>query len=178
MLLTHPWPIARPFIAGGVHTISPRFEAFSMDDRKKRVVGFGFYWYEDPLADDDLLQLREAQVVASSGRSDGATQLLLARYIEVVLAQPPAGVLRHANAHRGGPEEIGSEQRPERNATVPRQRTRLEEGHHGERNKADARKDRPTTYPTREHGMRTFICQADQTGGDRLHRSGGVGDVK
>jgi len=33
-----------------------------MDDRKKRVVGFGFYWYEDPLADDDLLQLREAQV--------------------------------------------------------------------------------------------------------------------
>ena len=22
MLLTHPWPIAKPFIAGGVHTIS------------------------------------------------------------------------------------------------------------------------------------------------------------
>jgi hypothetical protein len=150
-----------------------------MDDRKKRVVGFGFYWYEDPLADDDLSQLREAQVVASSGRSDGATQLLLARHIEVtLLAQPPAGVLRHANAHRGSPEEIGSEQGPERNGAVPRQRTRLEEGHHGERNKADACKDRPTTYPTREHGTCTFICQADQTSGDGLHRSGGVGDVK
>jgi hypothetical protein len=29
MLLTHPWPIARPFIAGGVHTISLRFLEFS-----------------------------------------------------------------------------------------------------------------------------------------------------
>src|SRR6202051_330637 len=36
MLLAHPWPIARPFIAGGVHTISLRFEAFSEDHRKKR----------------------------------------------------------------------------------------------------------------------------------------------
>jgi hypothetical protein len=29
MLLTHPWPIGKPFIAGGVHTISLSFEAFS-----------------------------------------------------------------------------------------------------------------------------------------------------
>src|SRR6266851_8573252 len=58
--------------------------------------------------------------IAWSGRTDGTTQLLLARHIQVMLlAQPPAGVLRHANAHRGGPEEIGSEQAPERNGTVP-----------------------------------------------------------
>src|SRR6202051_1349085 len=29
MLLTHPWPIARPFIAGGVHTISLEPSGFS-----------------------------------------------------------------------------------------------------------------------------------------------------
>jgi hypothetical protein len=46
----------------------------------------------------------------------------------VLFAQPPAGMLRHAYAHRGGPDEICSEQGPEGNGSVPRQRTRLENG--------------------------------------------------
>src|ERR1700730_18061165 len=64
MLLTHPWPIARPFIAGGVHTISlessglseemsepaacprpppsPRFRAFSGVRREIRACAGAF----------------------------------------------------------------------------------------------------------------------------------------
>src|ERR1700730_6632332 len=40
MLLTHPWPIARPFIAGGVHTISlERLWIFRSDQRNCPVCG-------------------------------------------------------------------------------------------------------------------------------------------
>lgn len=114
-----------------------------------------------------------------SGGSAGAIGFPLAgRFKGTLLAQSPAGVLRHANAHRGSPEEINSEQGPERNGAIPRQRTRLEEGHRSEWNKADTSEDRPTTYPTREHGTRIFIRQTDQTGRDGLHGSNGVRDVK
>jgi hypothetical protein len=98
----------------------------------------------------------------ASGGSAGATGLPLARRFKgTLLAQFPAGVPRHTNSHGGGPKEIDSEQCPKRNGAIPRQRTRLEEGHRGERDKAEARENRPTTYPTREHGTRAFICQAD-----------------
>src|SRR5579864_7788250 len=98
----------------------------------------------------------------TSGGSAGATGLPLARRFKgTLLAQFPAGVLRHTNSHGGGPKEIDSEQCPKRNGAIPRQRIRLEEGHRGERDKADAREYRPTTYPTREHGTRASICQAD-----------------
>src|ERR1700687_2142336 len=42
MLLTHPWPIARPFIAGGVHTISLQFPRSLRKDRKYCACSQGF----------------------------------------------------------------------------------------------------------------------------------------
>src|ERR1700680_4269376 len=42
MLLTHPWPIARPFIAGGVHTISLQFPRSLRKDRKYCACSRGF----------------------------------------------------------------------------------------------------------------------------------------
>jgi hypothetical protein len=75
----------------------------------------------------------------ASGGSAGATGLPLARRFKgTLLAQFPAGVPRHTNSHGGGPKEIDSEQCPKRNGAIPRQRTRLEEGHRGERDKAEA----------------------------------------
>ena len=67
-----------------------------------------------------------------------------------LLAQPPSRIFCHADAYRSSPEEIGSEQSPEANHPVPRQRTRLEERHRSERDKADARENRPTRYPAWE----------------------------
>src|ERR1700692_3230142 len=42
MLLAHPWPIARPFIAGGVHTISLQFPGSLRKDRKYCACSRGF----------------------------------------------------------------------------------------------------------------------------------------
>src|SRR5260370_33635049 len=67
------------------------------------------------------------------------------------LAQPPAGILRHVHAHRGCPDEICSEEGPEGNGTVPRERSRFEERHSGDRKEAQASEDRPAAHPTREY---------------------------
>src|SRR5271166_3427359 len=67
------------------------------------------------------------------------------------LPQPPPGVLRHAHAHRGCPNEICSEEAPEGNGAVPCERSRLEERHGGDRKKAQASEDRPIAHPTREY---------------------------